>query len=158
MTKKYNFLPAAQAYFEIRDELEEFSKLKQHAFVVFNNGFDVKHQLAPRLESWRALCEWNRNDDVKHSYGMVDINFSIVRSIFEDLAHGRIKKKQFCDDLDGVCNLIKNYEITLSESKATAYRKLISLYSSRATATQNLLGSIVKEPQVIDWFMDLLQS
>lgn len=156
MSKKYNFLHAAQDYFQIRDELEEFSKLKQHAFVVFNNGFDVKHQLAPRLESWRALCEWNRND-VKRSYGMVDINFSIVCSIFEDLEHGRIKRKQFYVDLDGVREILNNHERILSVAKDAAYEKFISLYNARAKVTQNLLGSIVKEPQVMDWFMDLLQ-
>lgn len=156
MTKKYNFLPAAQAYFEIRDELETFSKLKQHAFAVFNKGFDI-NQLVPRLESWRALCEWNHND-VKRSCNMANIDFHIVALIFEDLEHGRIKRKQFCNDLDGVRHIIVNHERTLSASKNAAYEKFISLYNARAKVTQNLVGSIVKEPQVMDWFMDLLQS
>ena len=156
MAKKYNFLLAAQDYFQIREELETFSKLRKQAFVVFNTGFDV-NQLESRLESWRTLCEWNRND-VKRSYGMGDINFSIVCLIFEDLAHGRIKRKQFHDDLADVHHLILNHEMTLRSSKDAAYKELISLYNAQAKVTQNLLGSIVKEPQVIDWFMDLLQS
>lgn len=153
---KYHFLPAAQAYFEIRDELEAFSKLKQHAFSVFDTGFDV-NQLGLRLKSWHALCEWNHND-VKRSCNMADINFHIVTLIFEDFAHGRIKRKQFYDDLAGVCEILTNHEGTLSASKNVAYEKFISLYNARAKVTQNLLGSIVKEPQVMDWFMDLLQS
>lgn len=156
MAKKYNFLLAAQDYFQIRDEFEEFSKLKKHAFAVFNSGFDV-NQLGPRLESWRALCEWNRND-VKRSYGMADINFHVVTLIFEDLAHRRIKRKKFYDDLASVREMLNNYEVTLSTAKYTKYKEFISLYNARAKVTQNLLGSIVKELQVVEWFMDLLQS
>lgn len=152
---KYNFIPAAQAYFEIRDELEAFSKLKKHAFAIFNTGFDV-NQLGLRLKSWHALCEWNHND-VKRSCNMADINFHIVTLIFEDFAHGRIKKKQFCNELDSVRNLIINHEVALSSLKDEAYEKLIFQYNRCAEASKNL-GFIFKEPQVIDWVMELLQS
>lgn len=153
---KYNFLPAAQAYFKIRDEFEEFSALKRSAFVVFHKGFDV-NQLTSKLEPWLALCEWNY-DIVERSYKITDINFSIVRSIFEDLAHGLIKRKQFFDDLAGVREILNKHEGTLSAAKNEAYEKLISQYNAQAEVTHDLLGSIIKEPQVQDWIMKLLQS
>lgn len=155
MAKKYNFLLAAQDYFQIRDEFEEFSALKRSAFVVFNKGFDVK-QLTSKLEPWLALCEWNY-DIEDRSYKITDINFSRVRSIFEDLSHGRIKRKQFYDDLAGVREILNNHEGTLSAAKDTKYKELISLYNVQAE-TDKILGFIFKEPQVQAWIMKLLQS
>lgn len=153
---KYKFLPAAQTYLELKDEFEAFSALKKSAFVVFDKGFDV-NQLESRLKSWHAICEWNSNDDVKRSCMMVPLNFSIVLSIFEDLEHGRISRKQFHNDLACTYDLINNHEARLLASKDAAYEKLISLYNTRAEAEEKL-GFIYKEPQVQDWVIRLLQS
>lgn len=151
-----NFLPTVQAYFELKEELETFSKLRKHAFAVFDKGFDIT-QLEPRLESWRALCEWNSNADVKRSCNMTAPDFSVIRSTFSLYIDRRIFKGRFCENLVPARILIDEHESKLIGAKEESYTELISLYDKHAEAEKKL-GFIVKDPQIFHWFMDLLQS
>lgn len=149
------FISTLTDYQHLQGDLKKFSALKNSAFCVFNEDFDPNQLIENYKNYWVPLCNWSVGAYHLCKFTEYELDVCKVKTLFNSFSKGEISRETFHNTLKDFCSNMNNYEQKLTRTKDERYNKLISLYNEHAKKKDKL---DLTDPQVFDWFMDLLQS
>lgn len=139
----------------LKENLSDITELKEKAFEVFDECFDLDEMDAYLKEYWNELICWNHyaNNDEKH-FGCLEIQGGkTIKRTFEDVRNASINRKEFAEALEKTREGIEIYIKELEAELTQQQQHLNELYDEFAQGCGDF-GFIFKEASIKQLIME----